>query len=97
MSPQERSMDAPQAHVNAEAAPPVLRVRDLRMHFEQRHATVRAVDGVSFDLRPGEIVGLVGESGSGKSMTGYSLLGLIEPPGRIVGGSVQLDGQELVG
>jgi peptide/nickel transport system ATP-binding protein len=75
----------------------VLRVRDLHMHFEQRHTTVRAVNGVSFDLHRGEIVGLVGESGSGKSMTGYSLLGLIEPPGRIVAGSVELGGEELVG
>lgn len=83
--------------VSAATATPVLSVRELRTHFELRHATVKAVDGVGFDLHRGEIVGLVGESGSGKSMTGYSLLGLVEPPGRIVGGSVQLEGQELVG
>ncbi len=76
---------------------PVLSVRDLRTHFETRQATLKAVDGVSFDLYPGEILGLVGESGSGKSVTGYSLLGLVDPPGRIVSGSVRLQGQELVG
>ena len=75
----------------------VLSVRDLRTHFETRQATLKAVDGVSFDLYPGEILGLVGESGSGKSVTGSSLLGLVDPPGRIVGGSVRLEGQELVG
>lgn len=84
-------------HAPAGPDEPVLAVRDLRTWFEQRHATVKAVDGVSFELQAGEIVGLVGESGSGKSMTGYSLLGLIEPPGRIVGGSVRLAGEELVG
>jgi peptide/nickel transport system ATP-binding protein len=75
----------------------LLRVRDLRTEFATRAGIARAVDGVSFDVHAGEIVGLVGESGSGKSVTGYSILGLIDPPGRIAGGSVQLDGQELIG
>ncbi len=75
----------------------LLRVRDLRTEFATRAGVARAVDGVSFDVHAGEIVGLVGESGSGKSVTGYSILGLIDPPGRIAGGSVQLDGQELIG
>ena len=75
----------------------LLRVRDLRTEFATRAGVARAVDGVSFDVFGGEIVGLVGESGSGKSVTGYSILGLIDPPGRITGGSVQLDGQELIG
>ncbi len=76
---------------------PLLQVRDLATHFFMRAGVVKAVDGVSFDLGEGEILGLVGESGSGKSMTGYSLLGLIDPPGRIVAGSIKLKGQELVG
>jgi peptide/nickel transport system ATP-binding protein len=76
---------------------PLLAVRDLATYFFTRAGVVKAVDGVSFDLAAGEILGLVGESGSGKSMTGYSLLGLIDPPGRIVAGSIRLDGQELIG
>ena len=75
----------------------ILQVRDLATHFATRAGVAKAVDGVSFDVHAGEIVGLVGESGSGKSVTGYSILGLIDPPGRIAGGSVKLDGQELVG
>ena len=75
----------------------LLQVRGLSTEFATRAGTARAVDGVSFDVHAGEIVGLVGESGSGKSVTGYSILGLIDPPGRITGGSVRLDGQELIG
>ncbi len=75
----------------------LLEVRDLATHFAGRHGTVKAVDGVSFSIDAGEIVGLVGESGSGKSVTGFSILGLIDPPGRIVRGSVQFEGAELVG
>ena len=78
-------------------APVLLRVRDLATEFVGRGGVARAVDGVSFDVQAGEIIGLVGESGSGKSVTGYSILGLIDPPGRIAGGSVELDGQELIG
>ncbi len=76
---------------------PLLKVRDLATHFVTRFGVAKAVDGVSFDVHAGEIVGLVGESGSGKSVTGYSILGLVDPPGHITGGSIKLDGQELVG
>ena len=76
---------------------PVLSVRDLVTEFHTRDGVLRAVQGVSFDLARGEVLGLVGESGSGKSVTGYSLLGLVDPPGRIAGGSVRLHGEELVG
>jgi peptide/nickel transport system ATP-binding protein len=75
----------------------LLQVRDLRTHFETRAGTIKAVDGISFTLGRGEILGLVGESGSGKSVTGFSLIGLLDPPGRIAGGSVVFQGQELVG
>jgi peptide/nickel transport system ATP-binding protein len=75
----------------------LLEVRELATHFFTRAGIVRAVDGVSFTVAAGEIVGLVGESGSGKSVTGFSILGLVDPPGRIVAGSVRLAGQELIG
>ena len=77
--------------------PALLQVRDLRTHFETRSGTIKAVDGVSFTLERGEILGLVGESGSGKSVTGFSLIGLLDPPGRIAGGSITFQGQDLVG
>jgi peptide/nickel transport system ATP-binding protein len=76
---------------------PILQVDDLHTHFFTRAGVVKAVDGVSFSVDRGEIVGLVGESGSGKSVTGFSLIGLVDPPGRIVSGSIRLDGEELVG
>lgn len=76
---------------------PVLEVTGLRTHFHTRAGVVKAVDGVSFTLERGEIMGLVGESGSGKTVTGFSLLGLVDPPGRIVEGSIRLNGTELVG
>jgi peptide/nickel transport system ATP-binding protein len=75
----------------------LLEIRDLATHFAAATGTVKAVDGVSFDVNAGEIVGLVGESGSGKTITGFSILGLIDAPGRIVAGSIKLEGRELVG
>lgn len=83
--------------MSAPLLPPLLEVRDLQTQFPSRGGIAKAVDGVSFDVKAGEIVGLVGESGSGKSVTGYSILGLIDLPGRIAGGSVKFDGQELIG
>ena len=74
---------------------PVLSVRNLCTHFFTRAGVVKAVDGVSFDLARGEIMGLVGESGSGKTVTGFSLIGLVDAPGRIVEGSIKLNGTEL--
>ncbi|MSP49536.1 MAG: ABC transporter ATP-binding protein [Alphaproteobacteria bacterium] len=74
-----------------------LEVRGLKTHFFTRDGVVKAVDGVDLTIAPGRVLGLVGESGSGKSVTGLSVLGLIDPPGRIVEGSVRLEGQELVG
>ena len=75
----------------------LLRVDGLVTEFATRDGVLRAVDGVSFELAKGEILGLVGESGSGKSVTGFSILGLVDAPGRIAAGSVRFDGQELVG
>ncbi len=76
---------------------PLLQVRDLCTHFHTRDGVVRAVDGVSFELRAGETLALVGESGSGKSVTSLSILRLIaSPPGRIVGGSIRFQGRDLL-
>jgi peptide/nickel transport system ATP-binding protein len=73
----------------------VLDVEGLRMHFFTKAGVVRAVDDVSFRVERRGILGLVGESGSGKSMTGYSIMGLVDPPGRIVGGRILLNGRDL--
>ena len=75
----------------------VLEVRGLRTHFHTRAGVVPAVDGVDLTVGRGEVLGLVGESGSGKSVTGFSIMGLVDEPGRIVGGSIKLNGEELVG
>ena len=75
----------------------LLSVRNLRTEFATRDGVVPAVADVSFDLARGEVLGLVGESGSGKSVTGFSILGLIDAPGRIAGGSIVFDGIELIG
>src|ERR1700754_5131798 len=75
----------------------LLPVRDLKTHFATKQGVVKAVDGVNLEVRRGEVVGLVGESGSGKSITGFSILGLLDPPGRVAGGSIRFKGEELVG
>ena len=76
---------------------PILQVEDLTTEFETKRGRIRAVDGVSLAVGRGEILGLVGESGSGKSQTGYSILNLVDAPGRVVGGSITLQGQRLDG
>jgi peptide/nickel transport system ATP-binding protein len=73
----------------------VLDIRDLQTHFFTDDGVVKAVDGVSFSLDAGEVLGLVGESGSGKSVTGFSILRLVDPPGRVVGGEILFHGQDL--
>jgi peptide/nickel transport system ATP-binding protein len=74
----------------------LLDVRDLAVEFELPHGHIRVVDGVSFSVDAGEIVGLVGESGSGKSVTMLSVLGLVPPPGKIAGGRISFKGQDLL-
>jgi peptide/nickel transport system ATP-binding protein len=74
---------------------PLLEVRDLKVEFATRHATLVALDGISFDIQAGEILGVVGESGAGKSLTGSAIIGLLDPPGRIVGGEVRFDGRRI--
>ncbi len=73
----------------------LLQVKNLVVEFPHRHGALRALDGVSFDIAPGEILGVVGESGAGKSLTGASIIGLLEPPGRIAGGEVLLEGRRI--
>lgn len=83
--------------VEKSPAPAVLDVRGLKTHFFTRNGVVKAVDGVDLTLAEGEILGLVGESGSGKSITGFSLMGLLDEPGRIVEGELRLNGEDLRG
>src|ERR1700709_2867752 len=74
---------------------PVLSVRNLQVEFLTRRATLRAIDGVSFDIAKGEVLGVVGESGAGKSVTGLAVIGLIDPPGRISSGEIYLSGMRI--
>jgi peptide/nickel transport system ATP-binding protein len=76
-------------------AEPVLSVRDLKVEFVTRRGVLKAIDGVSFDIAPGEVLGVVGESGAGKSLTGTAIIGLIDPPGRISGGEILLKGERI--
>ncbi len=77
------------------ATMPLIEVRGLRTHFFTRRGVVKAVDGVSFDLQEGEVLCLVGESGSGKTVSALSVLGLIDPPGRILDGEILFSGEDL--
>jgi peptide/nickel transport system ATP-binding protein len=77
------------------SAAPTLVVEGLKTHFFTKSGVIKSVDDVSFEVRPGEVLGLVGESGSGKTVTGFSLLGLVDPPGRIVAGSIRFKGTDL--
>ena len=78
------------------ARDPILAVKHLRTHILTRDGVAKAVDDVSFTLAKGEIMGLVGESGSGKSVTGYSIIGLVDPPGEVAGGQVRFLGEDVL-
>jgi len=73
----------------------VLQVKNLVVEFPHRHGTLRALDGISFEIAAGEILGVVGESGAGKSLTGAAIIGLLEPPGRIASGQILLEGERI--
>ncbi|MDP3606665.1 MAG: ABC transporter ATP-binding protein, partial [Polaromonas sp.] len=73
----------------------LLQVQNLIVEFPGRRGTLRALDDISFEIAPGEILGVVGESGAGKSLTGAAIIGLLEPPGRIGGGQILLEGQRI--
>ncbi len=75
--------------------PPLLEVRHLRVEFPTRRGTLLALDDVSFEIARGEILGVVGESGAGKSLTGAAIIGLLEPPGRVAGGQIRLEGARI--
>jgi peptide/nickel transport system ATP-binding protein len=75
--------------------PALLEVRNLRVEFPTRRGTLVAIDDISFEIAPGEILGVVGESGAGKSLTGASIIGLLDPPGRVAGGQIVLDGRRI--
>jgi len=74
---------------------PLLEVRNLRVEFPSRHGTLLALDDISFDIAPGEILGVVGESGAGKSLTGAAIIGLLDPPGRVAGGEIRFEGRRI--
>ena len=90
-----KSGGAPSSSSRAEA--PVLSIRDLRVEFALRRGVLTAIDGVSFDIGRGEVLGVVGESGAGKSVTGAAIIGLVDPPGRIAGGEIRLGGERIDG
>jgi len=74
---------------------PILAVERLRVEFPTRRGTLVAVHDISFEIAPGEVLGVVGESGAGKSITGAAIIGLIDPPGRVAGGEIRLDGRRI--
>jgi peptide/nickel transport system ATP-binding protein len=85
----------PSQTATSSGTPALLEVRNLRVEFPTRRGTLLALDDISFSIAPGEVLGVVGESGAGKSLTGASIIGLLEPPGRIAGGQILLAGRRI--
>ena len=83
--------------MNADGSRPTLQVSHLQTSFMTKAGEVKAVNDVSFSVHPGQVLGLVGESGSGKTVTGFSIMGLLDHPGRIISGEIQFQGENLVG
>src|SRR5881628_2270996 len=73
----------------------LLQVQDLVVEFPSRRGKLRALDHISFEIAPGEILGVVGESGAGKSLTGAAIIGLLDPPGRVAGGEIRFEGRRI--
>ena len=82
--------------MNAAGSRPTLQVSHLQTSFMTKAGEVKAVDDISFSVHPGRVLGLVGESGSGKTVTGFSIMGLVDHPGRIVGGQIRFRGEDVV-
>lgn len=81
---------------NTEKTDPLLEVKDLKISFFTPAGEVKAVGGISYNLNYGEVMGIVGESGSGKSVEAYSIIGLLQNPGKVVGGSILFDGENIL-
>ena len=82
--------------MNTAGSRPTLQVSHLQTSFMTKAGEVKAVNDVSFSVHPGQVLGLVGESGSGKTVTGFSIMGLLDHPGRIIGGEIQFQGENDV-
>ena len=74
----------------------LLEVKDLRVSFFTPAGEVKAVNGITYDIDYGEVMGIVGESGSGKSVEAYSIIGLLQSPGKVIGGSITFDGEDVL-
>ncbi len=94
-APAAAATAAPPGHLPAAGVLPLLSVANLRVEFPTRRGTLVAVHDVSFDIAPGEVLGVVGESGAGKSLTGAAIIGLIDSPGRIASGEIRLSGRRI--
>ena len=82
--------------IGASEQPKLLEIRDLRVSFFTPAGEVKAVGGISYDLNDGEVMGIVGESGSGKSVEAFSIIGLLASPGKVIGGTIKVNGENVL-